>query len=227
MSAEAIAASAGVAALLAAWQRCVVRREASRRALAFADCDKLLSDSALVDTGTDYPRLQGHYGGLRVEIQPLLDHVGFRKVPSVWMAVTAHAQLPLGGSFDVLMRPRNIEFYAASSRLEQRIDLPAGWPVDHLAKVSPAGWEPPLETLRAAAADWLQEPTLKELLVTPRGLRLVVRLGGVDRGSYLVLRSLRPESDRVPRALLQSVLDGALRIARAVRDDASASKELP
>lgn len=215
---EALAlASAATAATLLGWQQLrQQRRQAAARTAVFDDCRALLAGARVEDHGADYPRLAGRHRGGRFMVQPMLDHVGFRKHPSVWLAVGLHAPLPLGGAFELVMRPQGIEFYAAGNDWEQRLELPPGWPAEHLAKVDRTGWTPPLEAIRRGAGDWLADSALKSLLVTPRGVRLVVRLCGVRRGDYLLLRALRPEAERVPPALLVRAMDGALGIAAAI-----------
>jgi hypothetical protein len=53
--------------------------------------------------------------------------------------------------------------------------------------------------------------------VSPRGVRIVFRVGGVQRAHYLVLRSLLPDETRVEPELLQPLLDAALRIASSLK----------
>lgn len=214
---SAALASVTTAVALLGWQqRRHAHRHAAARAAVFDDCRTLLDRAKTEDHGADYPRLAGRYRGGRFEVQPLLDHVGFRKHPSVWLTVSLHAALPLAGALEVLMRPQNIEFYAAGTDWEQRLELPEAWPAEHIARLDRAGWTPPLEAIRHGLEDWLMEPSFKSVLVTPRGVRLVVRLCGVRRGDYLLLRALRPDAERVPPALLERVMDAALRIAAAI-----------
>ena len=70
-------------------------------------------------------------------------------------------------------------------------------------------------------ASFLAEPTTKELLVTPRGVRLVVRLAEAERGTYLLFRDAqfahRPLEPEWVRALLDralAILGAAHRVAR-------------
>ena len=213
MSAHAWAPALAASGLLAWRMLQSVRGQAAQRRAVLDDCTALLGEPSVHDHGTDYPCLRGRYGGAQVEVQPLLDHVGFRKVPSLWLLLTLRAPLPVPGRLDVLMRPQNIEFYADDGAPEgRRFDLPDDWPPHHLARVDPPHWEPPLAALREAVKPLLDDQSLKQLLLTPRGLRLVVRAGGVRRADYLVLRSLMPEQPRIPAALLQGALEAALRV---------------
>ena len=213
--------AAGVFFLIACllWQRRAQRGFAARRAAIFDDCRALFEQSGQIDPGSDYPLLQGKYGNAKVLLQPLLDHVGYRKVPSLWLVLTVDSPMPLGGSVDVLFRPANIEFFSQIEQLAQRIHLGDEWPSHHMARVSPAGWQAPLSTIHTALADAIASPDLKEIVVTPRGVRLVVRVCGVERGHYLVLRAMLTEVERIPSEWLAYWLDTLLAVAAAVRAD--------
>jgi hypothetical protein len=216
MQIETMAALSFAGGLFAWWQHRAQRHFRDERAALFDHCAGMFDAVDVTDSGAEYPRLSGRYGGAQFELQATLDHVGYRKVPSLWLSVTLRAPLPVGGSFDLLMRPQNTEFWSASDSFDERIDLSADWPAHQIAKVSPAGWRPPLHSLREAAGNLLDEPSFKELLVSSRGVRIVFRVGGVQRAHYLVLRSLLPDETRVEPELLQPLLDAAQRIASSL-----------
>jgi hypothetical protein len=201
------------------WQRRAQRGFAARRAAIFDDCCALLEQSDQIDPGSDYPLLQGMYSDEKVLLQPLLDHVGYRKVPSLWLVLTVDSPMALSGSLDVLFRPANIEFFSQIEQFAQRIHLGDEWPSHHMARVSPADWQAPLSAIHTSLGDAIASPDLKEIVVTPRGVRLVVRVCGVERGHYLVLRSMLTEVERIPSEWLAYWLDTLLRVAAAVRSD--------
>ncbi len=211
---------AGLAGLVGAWwwQRRAQRDLAARRAAIFDDCRDLLQGADLAHPGSDYPLLRGTHHGRRVMLQPLLDHVGYRKVPSLWLVITVDEPLPLGGSVDILFRPDNIEFYSGIDGLPERIHLPSAWPEHHMARVGPVGWQPPLAALHAALGETGESVDLKELVVTPRGVRMVVRIGGVERAHYMVLRAMLPLVERIERGWLTHWLDTVVAVADAVRE---------
>ena len=213
--------AAGVFFMIACllWQQRAQRGFAARRAAIFDDCRALFEQSGQIDPGSDYPLLQGKYVNAKVLLQPLLDHVGYRKVPSLWLVLTVDSPMTLGGSVDVLFRPANIEFFSQIEQLAQRIHLGDEWPSHHMARVSPAGWQAPLSTIHTALGDAIASPDLKEIVVTPRGVRLVVRVCGVERGHYLVLRAMLTEVERIPSEWLAYWLDTLMGVAAAVRAD--------
>ncbi len=214
--------AAGVAASLAGlagawwWQRRAQRGFAARRAAIFDDCLGCFDAADVVHPGSDYPLLRGETGGRRVLLQPMLDHVGYRKVPSLWLVMTVDQALPVDGSVDILFRPANIEFYSGIDTLPERIHLPADWPEHHMARVGPPGWAPPLATLRSALDEAGDSPDLKELVLSPRGLRLVVRVCDVERSHYMVLRSMLPQVQRISPDWLAYWVGVAAHLADAV-----------
>ncbi len=62
----------------------------------------------------------------------------------------------------------------------------------------------------------LADPRVKEVLATPRGLRLVVQAAQGARGAYLLTRGSRFDLDGVAPALLDETLAGLSRLARAL-----------
>ena len=201
------------------WQRRAQQHFAAQRAAIFDDCRQLIQAAEQIHPGSDYPLLRGTYGDAKVLLQPLLDHVGYRKVPSLWLVLTLDAPMPVGGTLDILFRPANIEFFSQIDQLPQRIHLGDEWPSHHMARVSPAGWQAPLTTVHNALGDALSSADLKEIVITPRGVRLVVRVCGVERGQYMVLRAMVPEAERIPPDWLGYWLDVLVSVSGAVRAD--------
>jgi len=215
---SAAGVAAGLAGLVGAWwwQRRAQRGFANRRAAIFDDCRGLFDVVDVVCPGSDYPLLRGEHAGRRVLLQPLLDHVGYRKVPSLWLVITIDQPLRLDGSVDILFRPANIEFYSGIDTLPERIHLPADWPEHHMARVGPPGWAPPLTLMRSAIGEAGDSPDLKELVLSPRGLRMVVRICDVERSHYMVLRAMLPQVDRIPADWLAYWVGVAGRVVDAV-----------
>lgn len=218
----AVLSAAGLAAGLAGlagawwWQSRAQRGFSARRAAIFSDCHGLFEGAEVVHLGSDYPLLRGRYAGRRVLLQPLLDHVGYRKVPSLWLVITVDEPLPVDGSVDILFRPANIEFYSSIDTLPERIHLPAEWPEHHMARVGPPGWAPPLALMRDAIGEAGESLDLKELALSPRGVRMVVRICDVDRSQYMVLRAMLPQVERIPADWLEYWVGVADRLADAV-----------
>jgi hypothetical protein len=98
------------------------------------------------------------------------------------------------------------EFYSLTSTFEHRLAAPAGFPAEMLIR-GDDGAEALLaelaDTLRAILAD----PHVKEVAITPRGVRILRQAGEGKRGDHLLLRPSVFENGGVPRQDLATVLD--------------------
>src|SRR5262249_19784242 len=87
----------------------VYRRDRRRlqqvRARYFDDCLSLFAAPTMTQDDVDFPALEATYRGRRVRLQPLVDHVAVRKLPSLWLLLTVFEDLPCGGTLDLLLRP--------------------------------------------------------------------------------------------------------------------------
>jgi hypothetical protein len=192
-----------------------VRRERERRAALFEDCMKLFGKCRVTQDGMHFPVLEGHYRGVPIKLEPVLDDMGVRKVPSLWLKATVLAPNSNRGVLDFIVRPQGIEFYSPSNDLPVRLSIPADWPQHALLCTDRRGTQPPLDRLTPHMSAF-DDPRMKELLITPRGVRLVYQAAQAERGEYLVLRQARFAVTRIDPALVRFLLDRALAIATAL-----------
>ena len=191
----------------------IYRRDKNRfereRAGLFEDVRGLLTDAEIIRASNDYPKLRGRYRGHAVAIDAVVDHMAVRKLPSLWLRTTVLTAIPYLGTCDVMARAHNVEFYSPSGDLDHVLKLPAGWP-DHLTvKTDDPDTMPPDEILTRHIAVF-DDPRMKELLVTPRGVRLVRQAAQGSRAEYLVLRQALFGAVRIPREQLTAMLDAAI-----------------
>ena len=186
------------------------RRVKARRAAMFDQCKPLLSEVSVSQDDVDFPVLTGRYRGVSVKLEPIADHVGYRKLPSLWLLVTVRGDIPYQGVFDFLVRPQNIEFFSPSEQLEYQLEPPAHWPQYTALKTNDVDTMPPLARLEKHM-DLFEDDKAKELLVTPNGVRLVYQANQANQNNYRTLRSLafddlvlKPEqvADLLDRAVL-------------------------
>src|SRR5215813_5918240 len=90
----------------------------------FDDCRSLFGECRVEQSGLEFPILEGTYEGQRVRLEPVVDHMAVRKLPSLWLKVTVLGSLPISGTIDFLMRPQNTEFYSPSERLPVTMRIP-------------------------------------------------------------------------------------------------------
>lgn len=195
----------------------------AERAAMFDACLPLMKSYQIVQDNVNFPVLTGIYRGHNFRVEPLADHVGFRKIPSLWLLVTIKGEVPVKGAFDLLVRPQNIEFFSPSSELSENVSLPEGWPAHAMLKTDRPEAMPPLTRLEPHVLAIFADPKAKELVVTPRGVRIVYQLTQVLRSEYLILRALMFEDVSLAPTLLSALLDRAI----AVCNDLGLARQHP
>jgi hypothetical protein len=182
--------------------------KAARRRL-FDQVLPLLDSYRVTQHSIAHPVLEGRFRGHRIRLEPVVDQLTFRKLPSLWLLVTVFGRVPYRGSFDLLMRAQNTEFWSPAASFDHAVALPAGWPPEaSLRSDDPAAMPP--QHLLDRHVRLCGDPAIKELLVTPRGVRLVYLLGQGERGTYLVLRQARFPETPLPADLARALLEAAL-----------------
>ncbi|HEX3485607.1 MAG TPA: hypothetical protein VHT51_11140 [Micropepsaceae bacterium] len=212
---------AGFMPLLAAMASLVWlhRRERARirdwRAAFFSRSLGLFDTYRVTQDDLAYPVLKGTYRGYQVRLEPVVDDMAWRKIPSLWLKVTVLCQLPYEGVFDFIARPRGVEFYSPSGELEHHLPVPPEWPQDaRLCSDAPACM-PPAEIM-AAHMPLFADPQMKEMLVTPKGARVVRQIWQADRAHYLALRQAKFAEAALDAELAKSLLDAAIGIAESL-----------
>ena len=85
-------------------------RERRLRGGWFADVLPLLNSYRVVQQGKGWPILTGRYKGAEVRLEPVLDDMAWRKLPSLWLKVTVLSPNPARGTLGLLARARGGEF---------------------------------------------------------------------------------------------------------------------
>lgn len=186
-----------------------------RRAELFADCLPLFERYRVIQEGVGFPVLEGNFQGFAVRLEPVLDTIAMRKLPSLWLLATVLAPLPYGGVLDILMRPQNIEFYSPSERLDHSLKTPPGWPTHAAIRSDDPEHMPPYERLEPHLR-LFDDPRVKELLITPRGVRIVYQVWQGERAYYLVLRQAEFHASRIEPDIVRGLLEQAIAIHRSL-----------
>jgi hypothetical protein len=195
------------------------RRDAQRqrlqRAALFSRCLDLFQTYRVTQQGADFPQLAGTYRGFPIRLEPILDTVAWRKIPSLWLKVTVLAPNPQTGVLDFLVRPQGVEFYSLSDELPHRVRVPEGWPQHAILCTDDIARMPRLELIAQHMA-LFEDPKMKELLITPKGTRLVRQLWQAQRTEYLVLRQARFSGVHIEAALVECLMNAAIEISASL-----------
>ena len=197
---------------------CTLARDRARirraRGALFDACRDLFDPCRVVQDAVDIAVLDGCYRGRAFRIEPVIDHVNLRKLPVLWLMVTLREDGSQAGVLDFLVRPQNTEFYSPSAELPVAIAPPPGWPSHAALRTDRPEAMPPVDVV-GRHIDFFEDPRAKELLVTPRGLRLVYQANQAKRSHYLVLRQAEFDDLVLDPGLLRNLMDRAI----ALHDD--------
>ena len=189
------------------------RRQRRQRAALFSQCLALFQSYRVTQNGGDFPTLEGKYRDVPVKLEPVLDTIAWRKIPSLWLKVTVLAPNPGMGILDFLVRPQGGEFYSPSAELPHQVRVPDGWPQHAILCTDDIARMPRLHERHAALFD---DPQMKELLITPKGIRLVRQLWQAERAEYLVLRQAKFVNVRAEVGLVESLLNAVIGISTSL-----------
>jgi hypothetical protein len=169
---------------------------------------------------TGFPRMTGRRAGLAFDLQAIPDTLTFRKLPALWVLVTLPEPLPLQATLDLMARPSGNESFTRFGALPLSLPTPDDLPGDVAIRSDDAARIPPAD-LVARHAGLFTDTTVKELVLSPKGLRIVILAEEADRGRYLIFRDAEMARTPLAPARLEPVLD---RLA-ALRKDVLALKE--
>jgi len=187
-------------------------RAARRRGGFLDDCLDRLDGAGLKPGALGYPVLTGCWHGLRVTAEPVVDTLGVRKLPSLWLKVTVETPVATGACLDLMMRPLGTEFFSPFDSFAHRLDTPAGWPERAVLRSDDPAALPPLRLLDQEIG-LFERPEGKELLVTPRGVRIVWQADEAERSDFLLLRQARFPRERLEPAILVELIERCVAIA--------------
>ncbi len=191
------------------------RRQREEPAVLFSDVTELLDGAEIRPGETPGSHLmEGRYRGLPVRLQTVTDTLNLRKLPSLWLMVTMPGPLPVFATFDLMMRPSGPSTFSNFNLLPLAIDRPPDFPEDAVVRTDDPQHLLPPHVVRPHLAAFATARG-KELLISPKGLRMVVQLGEADRARYGVFRQAEFGDTVIARAALCDILD---RMA-AIRDD--------
>ncbi len=202
-----LAALAAALALWLAYRLARASRDRTQARAGFFGALKPLFDGGETRLQPDgFPRMTGRRGGLAFDLQALPDTLTFRKLPALWVMVSLPEALPLAATLDLLARPSGNEPFTRFATLPHSLPRPGFLPEGVAARSDNAAAVPP-ETLLARHAALFDDPRVKELLISPKGLRIVILGEEADRGRFLIFRDAEMGQTPLPAARVAPLLD--------------------
>lgn len=181
------------------------RRRTARRAY-FSGCASLFESPVTALTPVGFPRLNGRYRGSLFDLQAVPDTLTFRKLPALWVMVSLPAPMPVAATLDILSRPSGQEPFTHFATLPQMLPTPVFLPASLAVRSDDSGGVPS-QALLAAHAGLFADPNVKELLISPKGLRIVILAEEADRGRFLIFRDAEMGMSPLSPARVAPLLD--------------------
>ena len=216
-------AGLGLSALLARQFLRALRKTKAAPQNFFASAAGLL-DNARIGSGPSLGshRLTGRYREFGVQVQTVTDTLSVRKLPSLWLMVTIAEPLPVAATLDLMMRPGAATTFSNFDHLPEILETPSGFPLHAVLRSDVATGPFPPERLLPHLEPFFG-PRAKELLITPKGLRMVVLMAEAERARYGVFRQAEFGEVSLDAALLQDILDRLLALRSAILDWSAAT----
>jgi hypothetical protein len=186
------------------------------------DCASILAGGSLTHGGDDFPSLSGSWQGWPVHVRLIPDTLTIRRLPQLWLSVTWLAPMPRRDAFAALQRHSGYEFYGLTESFEHRLEAPAGLPSELLIRGASAQSQDLVDRMAAPLRAIFGDPLVKEVAVTPKGLRIVRQAGEGRRGEHLLLRQAVFDAAHVPAGDLERALKQLSELRAAVMESRGA-----
>jgi hypothetical protein len=191
------------------------RRALAARRRLFVDCLGVLDAERWSAGGDGFPALEGRAFGHDVKAALIPDTMVMRRLPQLWLSVTAISPQPHSPSLSLLARHCGNEFYAVTPDLPRRIEPPAGLPLDVLIRGSGPKAEALCRELAPVLAKLLADTRVKEVTLTPKAVRIIRQVAEGQRGEHLLLRQAVFGDVTVGRAdFMQTLSDVAVLVSQ-------------
>ncbi|WP_292113553.1 hypothetical protein [Mesorhizobium sp.] len=200
-----------------AWLARASRNRASAaRAADAASIRAVIPDAVDVSDGTaGVATWAGSWKGERAQVRTIVDTLATRKLPTRWLSVSITEPVAVPGIFDMMMRPGSPTTFSNFDHLEHTLPKTTALPAEAVLRTDRRGVAFP-QDLIAAHAGVFAEGRAKELLITPKGARIVWLLAQADRARYGVFRQAAFGDARLDPALLEELLEAASLLRHAI-----------
>jgi hypothetical protein len=163
-----------------------LKRSLEARAAIFDEVRRHCADATIRIAPDGYPILAGLFEDTELELRLVPDTLTVRRLPQLWLIASFRFATGHAESFGALVRAAGTEFYAYTPTLPHGAFDMSGFDVDTILRASSpaADWQRVESELRSALAD----QHIKEIVVTPIGVRIVRQMAEGERGAHLILR---------------------------------------
>ncbi|MGQ0610545.1 MAG: hypothetical protein ACT4N9_05505 [Paracoccaceae bacterium] len=213
-----LAAALAVLVLWLAWTTLnAARARRSARAAYFSEVSRLFDHVTMRIEPSGLPRLTARLGPHAFDLQAVQDSLTFRKLPALWVMLTLPEPLPVKATLDIMARPSGNEPFSHFAGLPQALPRPAAL-AEGCALRSDNAALLPAEGLLAPHLAVFADPMVKELVLSPKGLRLVILGEEADRGRFLIFREAEMGMTPLPAQRLTPLIDTLLALRQTLTE---------
>ncbi len=163
--------------------------------------------------------LSGRYLNHHFQLKSVADTLATRKLPSLWLMVTLPEPQPVSATTDVMMRAAGISSFSNFDFLHHTLARPVGFPEQATIR-SDVDESGPIIALLVRHLEVFQNNRGKELLVSPKGLRIVVQLAEGDKARYGVFREANFAGTTVSADLATQLMDTLINLRNDIHNHA-------
>lgn len=163
----------------------------------------------------------GHYRNHFFQLQTIVDMLATRKLPSLWLMITLPEPQPVTATIDLMMRPTGPTSFSNFDFLNSTLRTPASFPEQAVIRTDDESMATHIDRL-TPHLDLFRGPRGKELLMSPKGLRIVLLAAEADRARYGVFREANFGATILDGVATQQSLDTLLSLHNSLKEpDAS------
>ncbi|MET2828029.1 hypothetical protein [Mesorhizobium shangrilense] len=176
----------------------------------------VIADAADVSDGTaGIITWEGSWNGRRVQVRTIVDTLATRKLPARWLSVSIIEQVAIPATFDMMMRPGSPTTFSNFDHLEHTLPKALGFPAEAVLRTDHRGARLP-QNIIACHLEVFSEGRAKELLIAPKGVRIVWLLAEAQRARYGVFRQAEFGGATLDPALIERLLNSASALRDAI-----------
>jgi hypothetical protein len=158
-----------------------------------------------------FPRISGQFETHLFDLQVVADTLTYRKLPALWLLVTLTEPTTARATLNVMLRPMGVETFSNFRDLRCQITPPPDFPADSATRTDDPTAIPDAELVARHLAK-LDQNHLKELVITPKGLRITWLIEEADRTRYLAFRDSEMGLTPLPSAQLIPLLHALIEL---------------
>lgn len=183
----------------------------------------VLSDVTTIAGPDQFPVVTGRTGaGQRVKLELIADSLITRRLPQLWLRVTLYDAVPKRPTMGALARPTGSEYYSLVHDMPHWIAPPViGAPM--LMRGDGSATATQTHRILHHFGDLFADPTVKEAVISPKGVRIIRQAAQGERAAHLFLRQSRFSISAIPAADIGK----AIALAAALSEVLEVSQQMP